>query len=122
MNLKAGQVFWYEVDYPKTGETEIRPVAIVEIIDGLPIFVVFVALTHSKIKNFEGKYDKWKIPLFKGRDCGLGESSFAKVNCVAQAEASSFNSSDYIGQLNPIDLKNVKKKLMEFLDSGDGFW
>ncbi|MEK3769375.1 hypothetical protein MKY14_12490 [Paenibacillus sp. FSL R5-0887] len=78
MNLKAGQVFWYEVDYPKTGETEIRPVAIVEIIDGLPIFVVFVALTHSKIKNFEGKYDKWKIPLFKGRDCGLGKVHLQK--------------------------------------------
>ncbi|WP_025693009.1 hypothetical protein [Paenibacillus zanthoxyli] len=109
MQLKVGQVFWYEVEYPKTGEVEKRPVAILEINNGIPIFVTFVTLTHSKIKDINGKYDKWKTPLFKGRECGLGDSSYAKTNCIAEADASSFKQKDYITQLHPIDLKNIIK-------------
>ena len=122
MQLKVGQVFWYWVEYPKTGEIEKRPVAIIEINNGVPIFVTFVTLTHSKIKDFDGKFDKWKTPLFKGRECGLGDSSFAKVNCAAEVDASSFHLKDYMTELHPYDLKNIKNDFKKFLDSGDDFW
>ncbi|MFI2857684.1 type II toxin-antitoxin system PemK/MazF family toxin [Paenibacillus sp. JSM ZJ436] len=123
MQLRVGQVFWYEVEYPKTGEREIRPVAILELnSDGSPVFVTFTALTHSKIKSFDGKYDKWKVPIYKGDDCGLGNNSFAKANCLAEVDASSFRKDQFIGQLHRIDIQNIKKKVQEFLDSGEDFW
>lgn len=123
MQLHVGQVFWYEVEYPKTGEREKRPVAILGLNDdGSPIFVTFVALTHSKIKDFDGKYDKWKVPIFKGKEYGLGSGSFAKANCIAEADASSFKEENYICVLHKTDLRNIMKKVNEFLDSDEDAW
>jgi hypothetical protein len=106
MNVKVVQVYWYEVHYPRTGETEVRPVVILEIHDGIPVFATFATLTHSKIKDFDGRYDKWKVPLFKGIEAGLETGSYAKANCVAEADISSFKPKNYIANLNRTDLQN----------------
>jgi hypothetical protein len=37
-------------------------------------------------------------------------------------EASAFKPEDYMGSLNPKDLSNIKKKVKEFLNSGENSW
>ncbi|OXS57553.1 hypothetical protein B1A99_15950 [Cohnella sp. CIP 111063] len=122
MSVSVGAVYWLEVTYPSTDASETRPVAIIEIDHGMPIFVTFVALTHSRIQDFNGRFDKWKVPLFKGRDVGLGDQSFAKVNCIAQVDSTVFHAENYMATLDKIDLHNIRRKVKEFLDSGEEPW
>lgn len=86
----------------------VRPVVILEINDGIPLFASFVTLTHSKIKDLDGRYDRWKVPLFKGNDVGPGNSLYAKANCIAEAEASSFHPKNFKGNLHWMDLKKCE--------------
>jgi hypothetical protein len=121
MKLKIGDVFWFEVVY-SNGERVIRPVVIINFINGVPLISTFVALTHSEIKDFDGKFDKWKVPLFGANKDGLGDSSYAKANCVAEVDASAFKRKDYIGNLNRRDVENIKKRVLEFIDSEEDSW
>ncbi|WP_027417990.1 hypothetical protein [Aneurinibacillus terranovensis] len=91
MALNVRDVYWFEVEY-SNGEKATRPVVIIEINDGVPIVALFVALTHSKIKDFDNPYDKWKVPLFSVKADGLGDSSYAKANCIAEVDDTAFKS------------------------------
>lgn len=103
-------------------ERVIRPVVIINFINGIPLISTFVALTHSGIKDFDGKFDKWKVPLFGANRDGLGDSSYAKANCVAEVDVSAFRPECYIGNLNRRDVENIKKKVIEFIDSEENSW
>jgi hypothetical protein len=121
MSLRLGDIFWISVTYPKTGETEVRPVVIYDFDEDIPVIVSFAAITSSKIIDFDGKFDKWKVPIFRYREAGL-DYSFVKANCIATVDKSAFKPSNYIGNMDKLDLKNVKNRIAEFLESGDEFW
>src|SRR5690625_1844254 len=122
MELNVGDVYWLTVTYPKTSEVETRPVVICDFDGSAPIVASFAAITGVEIKDFEGKYDKWKSPIFKWRDAGLDKESYVKANNIAVVDAAVFNKKDYIGQLVDFDLRNALIKINEFLDSGEEPW
>lgn len=122
MKIDVGQVYWHEVYYPKLRKSEIRPVVILEIEDGSPIFATFSTITSQGISDFDEKYDKWKVPIFKWKECNLNKSSYVKSNCVAQTESTAFHRKDYIGQMDRNDFKQVFNKVYEFIESGEEPW
>ncbi|RAK15315.1 PemK-like, MazF-like toxin of type II toxin-antitoxin system [Anoxybacillus vitaminiphilus] len=122
MYVEIGDIFWFDVTYPSTGETETRPVVIIDIIDDTPVFATFATITGSNIKDFNDRFDKWKVPLFQWEHAGLEKGSYVKANCIAQVEASAFKKEDYIGKIHPYDLKNVNKKVEEFINSEEDPW
>jgi mRNA-degrading endonuclease toxin of MazEF toxin-antitoxin module len=122
MSVNVGEVYWLTVYYPTTGEFETRPVVIIDIVNGVARIATFVALTTSEIKDFENKYDRWKVPLFKGKETGLGVGSYAKANCVADVDVTAFKKEDFKGTVHPVDLRNIIKKVNEFIESGEDPW
>ncbi|MCK1997974.1 type II toxin-antitoxin system PemK/MazF family toxin [Psychrobacillus psychrodurans] len=122
MGLEVGDVYWFEVFYPSTNETERRPVLIYEIEGNNVILASFAAISSSEIEDFDGKYDKWKSPIFMWKEAGLSKESFVKSNCLAQVEESAFLDKDFMGSLTRSDFRNAKRKINEFLDSGDDSW
>jgi hypothetical protein len=121
MNLKIGDIFWMSVTYPRTGETEVRPVVIYAFVDDNPLLATFATITRSEILDFDGKYDKWKVPLFKYYEYGL-DRSYVKANCIATVDKDDLKQLKYIGNMDRMDLKNVVKKVNEFLESDDEAW
>lgn len=119
MELTVGDVYWLTVTYPKTSEVETRPVVIYDFDGDSPIIASFATITGAEIKCFEGKYDKWKSPIFQWKNAGLDKKSSVKVNNIAAVDANAFNKKDYIGQLVDFDLRNALLKINEFLDSGE---
>lgn len=122
MILKEGQVFWYEVHYPEGGISETRPVVILEIKDGSPIFATFATITGQGIVDFDFRYDKWKVPIFKWDEIDLEKPSYVKANCVAQVDSSTFRKENYIGQMTRFDFQQVMAKVEEFMESGEEGW
>jgi hypothetical protein len=113
--LQVGDVFWLEVGYDDEPTTEVRPVIVVSI-DGDPTIVSFVEATRTSLKTMSGKYDRWKVPLFFWREAGLPEPSYAKCHKIGQVPPEVFRPSNYIGSLQPSDLRNVMKKVEEYLN------
>lgn len=122
MKLNIGDVYWLTVTYPKTSEVETRPVVIYDFENGSPVIASFATITGAEIKDFEGKYDKWKFPIFQWKNAGLDKKSYVKANNIATVDANVFNKKYYIGQLVDFDLKNALLKINEFLDSGEEPW
>lgn len=121
MNAKIGDIFWMSVIYPDTGETETRPVVVYGFDEDNPLIAAFAAITRSEIRDFDGKYDKWKVPIFKYYEANL-DPSYVKANCIATVDKGIFDNIDYIGRMDRIDLKNVIKKIEEFINSDDEPW
>lgn len=122
MSLNIGDIYWLTVTYPKTNETIKRPVVIYGFENDTPLIASFAAITKSKIDNFDGKYDKWKSPIFKWKDAGLSEPSYVKANNIATIDRKVFKRKDYIGKMDETDLKNAINKIQEFLNSGEEPW
>jgi len=122
MKLRVGDIYWFEVFYPKSDKSEIRPVVISEIEGSNIIIATFATISTSEIEDFEGKYDKWKSPIFKWEDAGLKRASYVKANCVAEVEGKAFYSEDYIGKMSKNDLKAVQRKIDEFIESDEEGW
>src|SRR5699024_103380 len=122
MKLKVGDLYWLTVTYPENDEIETRPVLIYDFEDGLPAISSFATITSSEIKNIDGKYDKWKSPIFQWSAAVLDKKSYIKANNIATVDASVFNEMDYIGTLVDFDLRNALKKINEFIDSGEAPW
>lgn len=87
-----------------------------------PLIASFATITGAEIKSFDGRYDKWKSPIFQWENAGLDKKSYVKANNIASVDAEVFNKKDYIGQLVDFDLKNTLLKIKEFLDSGEEPW
>jgi hypothetical protein len=103
---------------------ETRPVVIFKIKNGQAI-VAYATITGTNIKDFEGKYDKWKVPIFKWATAGLEKGSYVKANCYAYIPISIFENKktkDYIGQMDQIDFNNTIQKIDEFVESGETPW
>lgn len=122
MKLNVGDVYWLTVTYPETSEEKTRPVVIYDFDGDIPMVASFAAITGSEIKDFEGKYDKWKSPIFQWRSAGLDKASYVKANNIATVDVDAFNKKNYIGQLVEFDLRNALLKINEFLDSGEEPW
>ncbi|MGO0061265.1 type II toxin-antitoxin system PemK/MazF family toxin [Brevibacillus fluminis] len=120
--VNVGDIFWFEVTYPRTGEKAVRPVVIIDMDDGNPVIATFAAITGSSIKDFEDRYDKWQVPLFSWKQAGLLKESYCKANCVATVEANVFRSANFIGVLHRNDFKSVLKRVEEFINSGEAPW
>ena len=123
MTVQVGDIFWHTVYY-RNGAMETRPVVIFKIKNGQAI-AAYATITGSSIKNVKGKYDKWKVPIFKWATAGLEKGSYVKVNCYAYTPISMFESKkikDYIGQMDQIDFNNVIQKIEEFVESGEIPW
>ena len=78
MKLNVGDVYWLTVTYPKTSEVETRPVVIYDFENGSPVIASFATITGAEIKDFEGKYDKWKSPIFQWKNAGLDKNYMLK--------------------------------------------
>lgn len=115
MNMKVGDIYWFNVTY--NGLTEARPVVIVDIINDQAVFVIYASITGSAIKKFEGKYDQWKSPIFKWQEAGLKKPSYVKANTLAYADVKDFNPNDYMGTIDPNDLKNAQKLIKSYINS-----
>lgn len=122
MDVKIGDIYWLTVEYPSTREIETRPVVVCDFNNEYPLISSFATITTSKIRKFDGKYDKWKVPLFKWAESGLREPSYVKANCIATVDKSVFKKESYIGKMNRTDLKHVKRKVQEFQLSGEEAW
>lgn len=119
MNIKIGDIYLYPVYYPMTGETEVRPVVVLDFDEDNP---VIATITSSPIENFDNKYDEWQVPLFHWLSSGLDKGSYVKANCVATVDIISFEPKKYIGKIHRNDFKNVKKGVEEFINSGEEPW
>lgn len=122
MVLKIGSVFWLTVTNPRTDESETRPVVVYDFKENDALIASFATITTSGIEDFEGKYDKWKSPIFNWRETGLREPSYVKSNCIAKVDGDVFSSADYIGEMNETDLRNAKLKIDEFINSDEEPW
>src|SRR5690625_2019847 len=122
MELNVGDVYWLTVTYPKTSEVETRPVVIYDFDGNSPMIASFATITGAEIKDFEGKYDRWKSPIVQWRDAGLDKESYVKANNIAAVDANVFKRKNYIGQLAHFDLRNALLKINEFLDPGEEPW
>lgn len=122
MDLKVGDVFWLRYINPRNKETDRRPVVVWAFEDESLLIASFATITTSEIEDFDGRFDKWKSPIFKWRDVGLLEESYVKANCIAGVESSAFSPEQYIGEMNSFDLKNAKSKIKEFINSDDEAW
>lgn len=110
MPLKIGDVFWLLVTNPRTTESEKRPVVVFALEGNNLLIASFATITTSEIEDFDGRFDKWKSPIFNWRDAGLREPSYVKANCVASVDKAVFSSNDYIGEMSRGDLKTAKLK------------
>lgn len=86
------------------------------------VMAAYAAITGSEIKEFGGKYDQWKVPLFKWRTAGLEKGSYVKANCIALVPLSTFKSEKYIGRMDRTDFKNMIRKIEKFIESGETPW
>src|SRR5690625_247690 len=87
MKLNVGDVYWLTVTYPKTSEVESRPVVIYYFEGDSPVIASFATITGAEIKDFDGKYDKWKSPIFQWKNTGLDKKSCVKANNIATVDA-----------------------------------
>lgn len=122
MALRVGDVFWLSVTNPRTKESEERPVVIFAFDGDNPLIASFSTITSSKIEDFDGKYDKWKSPIFGWNKVGLSKQSYVKANCLASVENSVFSPRNYIGLMSKSDFNNALAKINEFLDSDEDYW
>lgn len=122
MDVQIGDIYWFAVYYPATHKTDIRPVVIIDIVDGQPVVATFAEITSSPIKNFNDRYDKWQVPIFCWSSAGLSKPSYAKVNCIATVFAKDFKPGNYIGKIHPRDLYNIRKGIEDFINSGENPW
>lgn len=120
--VQIGDIYWFPVFYPATGETETRPVVIIDIFDGQPIIATFAAITGSPIRSFDDRYDKWQVPIFHWPSSGLQKPSYVKANCIATVNATAFDPKNVIGKIHHKDFLNIKKKIEDFINSGENPW
>src|SRR5690625_1702944 len=105
MELNLGDIYWLTVTYHKMSEIETRPDVIYDFDGDSPIIASFATISGAEIKDFKGKYDKWKSPIFQWRNAGLDKESYVKANNIAEVATNVFNKKDYIGRLVDFDLK-----------------
>lgn len=122
MDIEVGDVFWLTVTYPKTNETETRPVVIYDIDNEILKIASFATITTSKIEDFDYRYDKWKTPIFKWKEAGLDKPSYVKANNIATINKEIFTSKNYIGKMSRSDLINAIRKIKEFENSKEDPW
>ena len=122
MNIEIGNIYWFRVYYHNTGESEVRPVVVLDITNDNLIIATFATITSSSIKDFNDKYDKWQVPLFHWKFAGLNRASYVKANCVATVNIEEFKTKDYIGKIHHDDFQNVKIRVEEFIESEEDFW
>lgn len=61
-----------------------------------PVIASFATTAGMEIKDFDGKYDKWKSSIFQWENTGLDKKSYVKANNIATVDANVFNKKDYI--------------------------
>jgi hypothetical protein len=122
MTVKIGDVFWLMVTNPRINESEERPVVVYALNGENLLIASFATITTSGIEDFDGRFDKWKSPIFNWRDAGLREPSYIKANCVASVNKAVFSSNDYMGEMSRTDLKNATIKIKEFINSDEEAW
>jgi len=121
MSVQIGDIFWMSVKYPSTGEIETRPVVVYGFVDEEPLIASFATITRSEIEDFDGKFDKWKVPIFKYREANL-QPSYVKTNCIATISKSYIETLVKIGHMERIDLNHVIERIEEFIDSDEEPW
>lgn len=122
MELKIGDIFWLNYINPRNNEHDRRPVVVWAFEDERFLIAAFATITTSEIEDFDGKYDKWKSPIFRWRDAGLYKESYVKANCIASVDKTAFISEDYIGEMDRVDLNNAQSKIKEFINSDEEPW
>lgn len=122
MSISIGDIYWLEVVYPDTGERETRPVVVLDIKNDEVTIATFATITGSKIANFDGRFDKQKVPLFQWEKSNLEKGSYAKANCVADVDSQMLLPKNFMGKMHRIDLKSVKLKVEEFINSDEVGW
>ncbi|WP_153732124.1 hypothetical protein [Sporosarcina obsidiansis] len=122
MIVQIGDVYWFRVVNPRTDESEVRPIVVLSIEDDNCLIASFATITTSEIEDFDGKYDKWKSPIFGWRALGLRDASYVKANCLASTETMLFSTNDYIGKMNRFDLDSALAKIEDFLNSDEEAW
>ncbi len=120
MSVQIGDVFWHTVTY-RSGESETRPVVIFDICDD-EVLAGFATITGSEIKDLDGTYDKWKVPLFQWKSACLEKPSYVKANCYAYIPISAFETKKYIGRMSQYDFSNVIRTIEEFVESDETPW
>jgi len=51
------------------------------------VIASFATIAGVEIKDFDGKYDKWKSPIFQCKNTGLDKKSCVKANNIATVDA-----------------------------------
>jgi hypothetical protein len=120
MSISIGHIYWLEVVYPDTGERETRPVVVIDIKNNE--ITIATTITGSKIANFDGRHDKWKVPLFQWEKSQLEKGSYAKENCVADIDTQMLLPKNFIGKMHRTDLKSVISKVEDFINSDEQPW
>lgn len=121
MTVQIGDIFWMSVQYPSTGEIVTRPIVIYGFFEDEPLLAGIATITRSEIKNFNNRFDKWKVPIFNYKESNL-DLSYVKVNCLAKVDKEYIGTLNKIGKMNRKDLRNVINKIEEFINSDEEYW
>jgi len=104
-NFKQGNVFLIKAFYQLTGETKIRPVAIVSNEKAIDLDVIVTPITGQDKRN------DFDVPIIKWQEAGLEKPSIARTSKLTMINYN--NLYKKIGELHKDDLVNILGKCKE---------